>query len=113
MDYYNWPLEKRAYVLYFLQHETSLVSFLVATFVVYVNLWFWRIKHGMERRMMIQTVSMFVIWSCRASSYYLCIVQYISKLDTEYLRTLVKELKEKDQQLSKKKFHFQLADEQV
>ena len=41
------------------------------------------------------------------------IVQYISKLDTEKLRGLVRDLKPVDQQISKKKFNFQLADEQT
>ena len=44
-------------------------------------------------------------------SYYLVIVQYVSKLDTELLRGLVRDLRPKEQQLSKKKFNFQLADE--
>ena len=39
------------------------------------------------------------------------IVQYVSKLDTELLRGLVRDLRPKDEQLSKKKFNFQLADE--
>lgn len=43
--------------------------------------------------------------------YYLVVVQYISKLDTEKLRGLVRDLKSGESQLSKKKFNFQLADE--
>ena len=43
--------------------------------------------------------------------YYLGVVQYISKLDTEKLRGLVRDLKSGERQLSKKKFNFQLADE--
>lgn len=45
--------------------------------------------------------------------FYLVIVQYISKLDTERLRGLVRDLKPAESQLSKKKFNFQLADEQT
>ena len=45
--------------------------------------------------------------------YYLVIVQYVSKLDTELLRTLVRDLKPKEERLSKKKFNFQLADEKT
>ena len=45
--------------------------------------------------------------------YYLVIVQYVSKLDTELLRSLVRDLKPKEEQLSKKKFNFQLADEKT
>ena len=45
--------------------------------------------------------------------YYLVIVQYVSKLDTEKLRGLVRDLMPAEKQLSKKKFNFQLADEQT
>ena len=45
--------------------------------------------------------------------YYLVIVQYVSKLDTEKLRGLVRDLMPPEKQLSKKKFNFQLADEKV
>ena len=45
--------------------------------------------------------------------YYLVIVQYVSKLDTEKLRGLVRDLMPPEKQLSKKKFNFQLADEEV
>ena len=45
--------------------------------------------------------------------YYLVVVQYISKLDTERLRGLVRDLKPAESQLSKKKFNFQLADEKT
>lgn len=47
------------------------------------------------------------------SLYYLVIVQYIAKVNTNYLRTLVHELRDKSQRLSKKKFHFQLAPNEV
>ena len=40
-------------------------------------------------------------------------MQYISKLDTEKLRGLVRDLMPPEKQLSKKKFNFQLADEEV
>mmetsp|Transcript_28939 Transcript_28939/g.39754 ORF Transcript_28939/g.39754 Transcript_28939/m.39754 type:complete len:223 (+) Transcript_28939:21-689(+) len=47
------------------------------------------------------------------SLYYLVIVQYIAKINTNYLRTLVHEFREKSQRLSKKKFHFQLAPNEI
>lgn len=51
-----------------------------------------------------------LILSCR---FYLVIIQYITKLDTEKLRGLVRDLLPEDVRLSKKKYNFQLADEQT
>lgn len=45
--------------------------------------------------------------------FYLVIIQYITKLDTEKLRGLVRDLLPEDVRLSKKKYNFQLADEQT
>ena len=76
---------------------------------VCVSLSFSRIRHGMEKRVILAIAGILRMWiECR---YYLVIVQYVSKLDTELLRGLVRDLKPKDEQLSKKKFNFQLADE--
>lgn len=41
------------------------------------------------------------------------VVQYVSKLDTEKLRGLIRDLMPAEKQLSKKKFNFQLADEKT
>eukprot|EP01036_Dinobryon_divergens_P027899 gene27899-36753_t len=43
------------------------------------------------------------------SQYYLVIVQYIAKINVNYLRTFIHELRSEQDRLSKKKFQFQLA----
>lgn len=46
------------------------------------------------------------------SKYYLVIIQYIAKINTQVLRNFVHTLKPPEVRLSKKKFNFQLASEE-
>jgi prolyl-tRNA editing enzyme YbaK/EbsC (Cys-tRNA(Pro) deacylase) len=47
------------------------------------------------------------------SRYYCVIVQYAAKFDAEMLRDVIHELRKPEDRLSRKKFHFQLAPEEV
>eukprot|EP00388_Colpodella_angusta_P046183 GDKK01068504.1.p1 GENE.GDKK01068504.1~~GDKK01068504.1.p1 ORF type:complete len:238 (-),score=40.21 GDKK01068504.1:127-774(-) len=54
-----------------------------------------------------------VVDSHNNSKYYCVITQYTAKINVNSLRTLVHELRKPEDRLSKKKFHFQLADDQA
>eukprot|EP01038_Epipyxis_sp_PR26KG_P010798 gene10798-14496_t len=89
-DYYNWDLDQRAKVLGCKKEQ-------LCKSIIFENT---MCDHNET-------------FDPTDSKYYCVIIQYIAKINVNYLRTLVHELRIPEKRISKKKFQFQLAPDEM